>query len=127
MTRDEQSQLIGDGWSSVDWDHVSAYRWMTGTEARLLLPIAKPHPRLIRLQALLEEGGAPTSVGLRVNGVELSRQPLRPGWNSYEWSVPDGMREISDVVMTVDQLSPSRGQSAARGIAVTEVRVIHGV
>ena len=93
MTRDEQSQLIGDGWSAVDWDEVSAYRWMTRTEARLLLPLAKPGAQRIRIQALLEEGGAPKSVGLRLNGVELPQQSLRSGWNTYEWTFPAGGTE----------------------------------
>ena len=129
MTRDEQSQLIGDGWSAVDWDQVSAYRWMTRTEGRLLLPVAKPDAQRIRIQALLEEGGAPKSVGLHINGVELPQQSLRVGWNTYEWTLPVGRAEtpVDDVVITIDQLSPPKGQTPARGIAVTEVRVIQGV
>ena len=127
MTRDDQSQLIGDGWSAVDWDAVSAYRWMTRTQARLLLPIAKPNARRIRIQALLEEGGAPAVVGLRVNGVELPPQSLRAGWDAYEWALPTGMAEphTSDLVVTVDRLSPAKGESPARGIAVTEILVVH--
>jgi len=129
MTRDDQSQLIGDGWSAVDWDQVSAYRWMTRTEARLLLPIAKPDAGRIRIQALLEEGGAPRAAGLRINGVELPQQSLRSGWNTYEWTLPPGGTEtpVNDVVITIDQLSPSTGETPARGIAVTEIRVIQGV
>jgi hypothetical protein len=129
MTRDEQSQLIGDGWSAVDWDHVSAYRWMTRTEARLLLPVAKPGAQRIRIQAFLEEGGAPKSVGLGINGVELPQQSLRSGWNTYEWTLPSGGTEtfVNDVVVTIDRLSPSKGETPARGIAVTEIRVIQGV
>jgi Protein of unknown function (DUF2723) len=128
MTRDDQSQLIGEGWSAVDWDPVSAYRWMTRTEARLLLPIAKPDARRVRIQALLEEGGAPRSVGLRINGVELAQQSLRSGWNTYEWTLPPGATKtpVHDVVITIDHLSPSKGKTPARGIAVTELRVIHG-
>jgi hypothetical protein len=128
MTRDEQSQLIGDGWSAVDRDQVSAYRWMTRTEGRLLLPIAKPNAKRIRIQAFLEEGGAPRSVRLRINGVELPQQSLRSDWNTYEWALPAGGTEasVNDVVITIDQLSPPKGETPARGIAVTEVRVIHG-
>ena len=127
MARDDQSQLTGAGWSDVDWDGVSPYRWMTSTEARLLLPVAGPDARRIRVQALLEEGGAPRSIGLRVNGVELPAQALRTGWDAYEWALPGGMVErlANEVVVTVDRLSPPTSGSPARGIAVTELRVIH--
>lgn len=129
MTRDEQSQLIGDGWSAVDWDQVSAYRWMTRTEARLLLPVTKPDAQRIRIQAFLEQGGAPKSVGLRINGVELPQQSLRSGWNTYEWTLPGRTTKppVNDVVITIDHLSPSKGEIPARGIAVTEIRVVQGV
>jgi hypothetical protein len=127
MTRDDQSQLTGEGWSPVDSDAVSAYRWMTATEARLLLPTATRDARRIRIQALLEEGGAPGMVGLRVNGIEVPSQPLRRGWNSYEWTIPGGLAEplANDVVITIDRLSPPKNESPSRGIAVTELRVIH--
>jgi hypothetical protein len=127
MTRDDQAQLTGDGWSAVDSDGVSAYRWMTRTEARLLLPIAYENARRIRMQALREEGGRATMVGLRVNGVELPEQLLRTGWDTYEWTLPAGHAGLlaSDVVVTVDRLSAPAGKSPARGIAVTEFRVVH--
>jgi hypothetical protein len=126
MTRDDQSQLTGYGWSPVESDAVSAYRWMTATDARLLLPTVRRDARRIRIQALLEEGGAPSTVGLRVNHVEVPSQRLRPGWNSYEWTVPGALAEplANDVVITIDRLSPAKNESPARGIAVTEVQVI---
>jgi hypothetical protein len=128
MSRDDQSQLIGEGWSAVDWDEVSPYRWMTRTDARLLLPVAGPNARRVRIQALLEPGGAPTRIGLRVNGIDLPQQGLRAGWDAYEWTLPDAMapRLATDVVVTVDRLSPAVGTSPARGVAVTDVRVLHG-
>ena len=128
MARNEHAQLTGDGWSAVESDAVSPYRWMIRTEARLLLPIANPHSRRIRIQALLEDGGAPTAIGLRVNGVDLPSQSLHPGWAAYEWDVEGRMSDplANDVVVTVDRLSPPLGNRPARGIAVTELRVIQG-
>jgi Protein O-mannosyl-transferase TMEM260-like len=128
MARDDQAQLTGDGWSSVDWDSVSTYRWMTKTQAHIMLPVAKPDAQRIRIQAFLEKGGAPQTVALRLNGIDLPFQPLRSGWNAYEWMPPkESLRPIAnDVVISVDQLSPPKAASPARGLAVTEVRVIHG-
>ena len=125
MGRDEQAQLTGDGWSDVDWDAVGPYRWMTATEARLVLPVVGTHPSRIRIQAYRREASAATAVRLRVNGTELSSQPLTAGWNAYEWVVPTGllMAGTNEASVLVDGLSAAPGQ-APRGIAVTELRVI---
>jgi len=126
MARDDQAQLTGSGWSAVDFDAVTPYRWMTSTESRVLLPIAGPDAQRISVQALLEDGSAPKSIGLRVNEIALPAQTLRPGWNRYEWALPDiGARPAHDVVVTIDQLTPSKGDRPARGVAIAEVRVTH--
>jgi hypothetical protein len=128
MARDDQAQLTGYGWSPVDSDEVSAYRWMTATEARLVLPIANRDVRGIRVQALLEEGSAATTLKLRLNGTELPSQPLRAGWHAYEWAVPAGAvwQGANEAAVIVDRLS-SRGRddAPAREVALTEMRVIH--
>ena len=125
MGRDEQAQLTGDGWSEVDWDDVGPYRWMTATEARLVLPVVGTHASRIRIQAYRREASGATAVRLRVNGTELSSQPLTAGWNAYEWAVPTGllMAGTNEASVLVDGLSAAPGQ-APRGIAVTELRVI---
>ncbi len=57
MSRDEQSQLVGVGWSSVDADGGGAFRWMTAPEARVLLPVTRDGARRVRIQALREANG----------------------------------------------------------------------
>jgi hypothetical protein len=129
FARDDQAQLTGPGWSPVDWDAVSPYRWMTAPEARLVLPVARDDARKIRLQALLEEGGRSSTIGLRLNGTELAAQSLRSGWHTYEWSLPAGLirRATNDLVVIVDELSPPQeGGAGARGVALTDLRIIHG-
>jgi len=75
---------------------------------------------------LLEDGGVPASVRLDVDGVALAAQPLRPGWNRYQWALPVlAQRAAHDVALTVDRLTPSQGERPARGIAVAEMRVSH--
>jgi hypothetical protein len=88
--RDEQAQLIGSGWSGVESDEAGPYRWMTARDARLVLPASHAGARRIRLQVLhtADDGAA---IGLRMNGTELSALPLRAGWHTYEWTVPDGL------------------------------------
>lgn len=129
MGRDDQAQLTGSGWSPVDWDAGGPYRWMTATEARLVLPIAKRDWRRIRVQALRTEQSAAMSIRLRLNGSEVPSQPLRAGWHAYEWTVPAGAvsEGITEAAVIVDRLSASPGTSAGpREIAVAEVRVMHG-
>ena len=130
MARDEQAQLTGHGWSAVDWDPLGSYRWMTGPEARLVLPIAGPAARGIRIQALLESAPVAATVRLRLNRMDLPSQPLRAGWQAYEWSLPPGALEpgTNEAAVLVDGLPLQTGRSAgARGLAVSEVRVMHSV
>ena len=88
MGRDEQSQLIGDGWSPVDFDEAGPFRWMTATEARLVLPVTRHESRRIRLQVFRDGQSPASTLRLRLNTTDLSWQPLHTGWNAYEWSVP---------------------------------------
>jgi hypothetical protein len=129
MARDHQAHLAGYGWSKVDWDVVGPYRWMTATEARVLLPIAMQGGRRIRVQALLAEQGAARSVQLRLNGTELGSQALRAGWNTYEWTVPAGaFREgTNEAEFVVDRLSEAGSVGdMPREVAVSELRVLGG-
>ena len=128
MSRDDQAQLTGAGWSSVDWDDFSAYRWMTSTEAQFLLPIAGGPASRIRLQALLGEHAVPTMISVRLNRVECPPQPLHTGWHAYEWIVPAGALSsgTNEVAVIVDRLvAPQSAGVASKEIAITEVRVIH--
>ena len=89
MSRDEQSQLVGAGWSRVAADAGGGFRWMTAPEARVLLPVARAGARRIRIQAFREANG-PASIRLALNGTALPWQPLQRGWQAYEWALPEG-------------------------------------
>lgn len=124
MSRDDQAQLIGDGWSPVDTDGVSPYRWMTKPEAHLLLPLANDRPIRITVEALHQSGAAARLIGLRLNGVELPPQPMQPGWNVYDWTLPSGAlhRGVNQATVTIDvPAAPSTSQ--LRDIAVTTIAV----
>jgi hypothetical protein len=126
MARDDQAQLTGDGWSAVDADAVGAFRWMTASEARLVLPIALGEARRISVQLHDAAGGA-TTVRLSVNGAELPQQSLQTGWHAYEWRLPDGAvaQGTNEAAVIVDRISTPEGDAVPHEIAVASVRVIH--
>jgi hypothetical protein len=129
MGRDAQAQLTGAGWSSVDWDDGGPFRWMTATEARLVLPVSGASGSRIRIQALRDEHSPASTVGLRVNGSELPPQPLRPGWHVYEWEVPEGRVTpgINEASVLVNGVADApTGRAGGRGIAISDVSLIHG-
>jgi hypothetical protein len=120
MARDEQSQLTGDGWSSVDFDVVGPYRWMTAPESALVMPIAAPGPTHVRVQALRRPGtGGPTTMGLRINGTTLPAQPIQSGWHAYEWRVPETLTHQgpNEMAIVVDRLPDGKA------VAVSDVRL----
>jgi hypothetical protein len=127
MTRDDQAQLTGDGWSPVEADDIGAWRWMTATEARLVLPIARPEATRVRVQALLEDVHGPTTIRLRLNGTDLPWQTLREGWQVYEWPAPvDALRlGTNEAAVIVDRLSLPARDTPPHGLAVADVRVLH--
>jgi Protein of unknown function (DUF2723) len=127
MTRDDQAQLAGDGWSAVDADGVGAWRWMTAPEARLLLPIAQAAMARIRVQALLAEGDGPEAIRLRLNGSALPWQRLRRGWHVYEWQAPpDALHPgTNEAAIVVDRLPPVASGGSPRAIAVAKIHVVH--
>jgi hypothetical protein len=128
MGRDAQAQLIGHGWSAVDRDDRGPFRWMTATEARVILPLSRSSARHIRVQSLREARSPDTTMRLRVNTIELTPQPLQPGWHVYEWAVPQGcmIPGINEASVVVDRLAETAtGKAGGKGIAVSDVRVIH--
>jgi len=120
MARDEQSQLTGDGWSSVDFDLVSPYRWMTAAESLLVLPVASAAATHVRVQALRRpDRVAPTMIAVRVNETRLPLQPIRPGWNAYDWALPTSVlrKGINEMAIVVDKVP------GEKTIAISDVRL----
>jgi hypothetical protein len=120
MARDEQSQLVGDGWSPVDFDVVGPYRWMTAMEAALVMPVAAPDPTHIRVQALRRaDREGPASIALRINETVLPVEPIAPGWHVYEWALPDKLlrQGINELTIQLDCAPPEKT------IAISDVRI----
>ena len=125
MSRDEQSQLVGAGWSSVAVDAGGGFRWMTAPEARVLLPVARAGARRIRIQAFRDANG-PGSIRLALNGATLPWQPLQRGWQAYEWGLPEGLLQPGPIeaAVIVDALPASANNEAPRAVAIADIRLI---
>jgi hypothetical protein len=124
MARDDQAQLIGAGWSAVDWDDVSPFRWMTEAHAHVLLPVRAPGVSAVRVQAYGAPGRAPGAMRLIVDGADLGERAVGEGWQRYEWMIPGGIRPgTRRVALAVDRL-PAPEAGAVRGLAVSEIRLV---
>ena len=127
MGRDAQAQLTGDGWSRVDWDAAGPFRWMTTSDARVMLPVVGAPVTLVRVQALRDDRSPATTVALRVNGALLPAQTLQPGWHVYEWDLPAGAVSpgTNEACVLIDRLSEAPvGRAGGRGVAVSDVQLI---
>jgi hypothetical protein len=129
MGRDEQAQLTGYGWSDVESDEAGPYRWMTAEESRLILPTSHSDVRRIRLQAFRSTDGDATAIHVRLANRDLPPLPLRAGWQTYEWVLPDGAiragaNEAAVVLHSADARAGDR--SGRRLIAVARVALIRG-
>ena len=125
MSRDEQSALIGAGWSAVDFDGVTTYRWMTSGAAQVLLPVHAAQPSRITVQAFNEGSAAAANrtMALRLNGVDLPAQALQSGWASYEWNPPAGLLRAGVNELAFHVSPASAAEQPARRVAVTSVAV----
>jgi hypothetical protein len=127
MTRDDQSWLIGAGWSAVEIDDTGPYRWMTATEARLVLPAASLTPRRARLEGFLANSDGPSEIAIAVNHQRLPAQQTRAGWQAYEWDLPAPLAAAlagapAELTLRVDRLDqPASG--APRGLAIASLRL----
>ena len=125
MSRGDQAQLTGAGWSLVESDAVGPYRWLTGIEARLLLPVRRAGARRIRVQALCTAPQAAERMALRLNDTSLPPQALQRGWHAYEWELPPGALVAGANEASVILDPPGDGDSAdAMRVAVSDVRLV---
>ena len=127
MTRDDQSRLIGAGWSAVESDDTGPYRWMTAAEARLVLPAAGLTPRRLRLEGFLANHDGPSEIVIVVNQQRLPAQMTQVGWQAYEWELPAALAGAlagapAELRIAVDRLDQS-ASGATRGLAIASLRL----
>ena len=88
MTRDDQTRLIGTGWSEVETDDAGPYRWVLDREARLVLPASWLAWGSLTVEAFRPTSAGAAAVALRINGEILPAQPMQAGWHRYSWTLP---------------------------------------
>ncbi len=128
MTRDDQTRLVGAGWSAVEADDVGPYRWILARAARLVVPPSSPAWRRLTLDAFRAAGNGPSSVDVRVNGVALPAQPIHAGWRTYAWDLPPEAasalgRTSVEIAVRTDTIPPLRAFAVA-ALRLTDARAV---
>ena len=125
MARDDQSLLVGAGWSRVEADEGGAYRWMSAETARLVLPLTLEGPRKLRLQVRFVPGGAAATLELAVGPFSLGARALGPGWQTYEWDLPNEVKARDVIVLTLIARGTTPTTSPIPGgVAVADLHVV---
>ena len=132
MHRDDQSQLLGPGWSDAEVDQTGVYRRTTMPRASAVMPLARD-ARWIRLQALFlkSDPSENSRIRLRLNGTDLPWQQLDEGWQPYEWTLGPGLlrkgtNEMTLVVERMGEPQPAGDHPIpSRSVAIAEIVVGH--
>ena len=80
--------FLGSGWRGPERDGPVEFRWIDGTEAELLAPLARTDAMAIRLLARAAPGAASPAVAIAVNGRPLGSRALGRDWSACEWVTP---------------------------------------
>jgi hypothetical protein len=84
---DDLPMLIGEGWFEPERGDGIVFRATRGPRSRLLIPIRTVGDFDAVLHARLELGQVPVDLELKVNGVPVGQERLRPGWQEYRFLV----------------------------------------
>jgi hypothetical protein len=124
MGRDDQAQLTGAGWSDAERHPAGPFRWMTSSEADLVLPITMPEPRALRIQAVATGDTRESSLQLAFDGHELSAQALRDGWHTYDWALPAAFVVPRLAEVTVRHVTPAGARRTRARVGIGDVCVL---
>jgi hypothetical protein len=128
----DRAAALGPGWGHADQDRGGTFRWTSGREAALLVPLHDDGWDVVEIEAspgqeltasLATSSVTKPAVALAVNGVALSSHTLEPGWFTYEWSLPPrALRPgVNSIVLTVPDSPDDRGLAVGR-VSVTRSR-----
>lgn len=94
--------FFGDGWTNPEDVADATAVWGTTQNARIFLPIRDPHDYQLTIRALpfIFPGASTQSITPRLNGHDLPRVDLGPGWNDYKLLLPrdslkSGLNELA--------------------------------
>jgi hypothetical protein len=118
---------FGDGWHAPERDGPDEFRWTAAPEAELLLPLARIGTIRVQVLARPPEDALPAgTIDLRLGRVTTEARALRPGWASYEWTVPASAWRLGTnpvIVRTTPLRGPTSRDPRALGVAVGQIRL----
>jgi hypothetical protein len=88
VTSEAGELFLERGWSGKEHGRDGAYRWATGVESTLYVPVEKHAPRTLHVEARpLSRPGVAQVVGLRVNGTPVIDLRLGEDWTRVDVDV----------------------------------------
>jgi hypothetical protein len=126
----DRADLFVYGWDGVERAGDAMFRWTRTPRAELLLPLARPGPITIAINAAAM-AGAGTSMALRVNETEFAPVVMQGPEGEYRWDVPAetwraGMNRVWLGVSALARPSDRSGTGDTRqlGLSIRQIRLI---
>jgi hypothetical protein len=127
---DSRNGVFGSGWHQVEGQGAQTFRWTAAPLADLHISLREPADVTVVVRAMpaIDAARSVSAIHLRVNEWTTDSRELRPGWHSYEWTIPAarwhaGVNEVSVGVPAVVQ--PSSSDAARRDARPFGVAVEH--
>jgi Interleukin-like EMT inducer len=127
--------VLGEGWAEDEEIQGATANWAVAEQSRVFLPAAAGSDYRLTVEALPFDypGAGEQGMALRVNGNELNRVTLAPGWAEYAWDVPaDFLRPgLNDVWFEFDHVAapadvlPGNGTIGTTGIQAPLAIEVH--
>ena len=120
------AMALGEGWAAPEEIQGATANWAIAQGARVFLPAKDPTSHRLAITALPFDypGAEPQRVTAHINGDPLETIALSPGWQTYNWQVPDSLVQagLNDVSFEFERLDapadvlPGNGDIGATGI-----------
>ena len=127
--------VMGEGWAGDEQIQGATANWAVARKSRVFLSAAAGSDYRLTVAALPFDypGAGEQSMRLRVNGNELSRVALSPGWAEYTWEVPARFLRagLNDVWFEFDHLAapadvlPGNGAIGTTGVQAPAAIEVH--
>jgi len=129
----QDETLLGQNWHAAESSEGFDFRWTSGRNAEVLMPLERTAHAIVRVHAkpFTYPGAAVQSIALSINGADLPARTMSNDWAAYEWNVDErywfaGFNRVTINVSKV--VSPAEvgvsSDNRPLGIAVRSVEAV---